>query len=246
MTFETQGYIDLPLRISEDRLKTIREELSVYANSQTQNSDQSAYGILRNNAYLDIAILRQTLDDYNLGQMACDILDIDEVILFQDNLIWKPPHTDQTIEWHQDYSYWPLSAPKGITFWIAIDDTNRDNGCMQYIPQSHHWGECQPANFFKDDGYFKGSDHPELPTHSNRNQIIDVVLEAGRGVAHHPLLAHKSHPNVSNRERRGWSLTWIDASVTWDPDHAPHPYPVFHNVEKGARIEGDDFLRYRR
>ena len=121
MTFETQGYIDLPLRISEERLKTIREELSVYANSQTQNSSQSAYGILRNNAYLDIAILRQTLDDYNLGQLACDILDIDEVILFQDNLIWKPPHTDQTIEWHQDYSYWPLSAPKGITFWIAIE-----------------------------------------------------------------------------------------------------------------------------
>ena len=90
MTFETQGYIDLPLRISEERLKTIRKELSVYANSQTQNSDQSAYGILRNNVYLDIAILRQTLDDYNLGRLACDILDIDEVILFQDNLIWKP------------------------------------------------------------------------------------------------------------------------------------------------------------
>ena len=171
MTFKTQGYIDLPLRISEERLKTIREELSVYANSQIQ----SAYGILRNNAYMEIAILRQTLDDYNLGKLACDILDIDEVILFQDNLIWKPAYTERTIEWHQDYSYWPLSAPKGITFWIAIDDTNRENGCMQYIPQSHNWGECQAANFFKDNGYFKGSEHPKMPTNSIRNQSSSHV-----------------------------------------------------------------------
>ena len=112
---------------------------------------------------------------------------------------------------------------------------------MQYIPQSHHWGECQPANFFKDDGYFKGSDHPELPTHSNSSQIIDVVLEAGRGVAHHPLLAHKSHSNASDRERRGWSLTWVDASITWDPDHAPHPYTVFHNVKKVLDLEATTF-----
>jgi hypothetical protein len=240
VSFESHGYIHLPLRLSDDRLSEIRRALAVY---QTRKI-QSDYGILRNNAYLEISILRQTIEDYSLGQMACEMLDIDEVVLFQDNLIWKPAHTGQTIEWHQDYSYWPLSAPKGITFWIALDDTNRDNGCMRYLPQSHQWGECQPANFFKQDGYFEHSDLPTLTLCPDDG--VDIELQAGQAVAHHPLLAHMSHPNNSTRERRGWSLTWVDASVTWDPDHAPHPYPVFHNVQKGARIEGDDFPRYRR
>ena len=60
--------------------------------------------------------------------------------LFQDNLIWKSPRGQQAISWHQDFAYWPLSAPMGITVWIALDDSDEDNGCVHVIPENHTLG----------------------------------------------------------------------------------------------------------
>ena len=27
-----------------------------------------------------------------------------------------------------------------LTCWIGLDDVDRENGCMYYIPKSHKWG----------------------------------------------------------------------------------------------------------
>ena len=42
--------------------------------------------------------------------------------------------------WHQDYSYWTRTEPMShLTCWIALDDSDRDNGCLYYVPGSHRW-----------------------------------------------------------------------------------------------------------
>ena len=38
---------------------------------------------------------------------------------------------------NQDVTYWGLEPPEALTAWYAIDDSNRDNGCMQVIPGTH-------------------------------------------------------------------------------------------------------------
>ena len=48
--------------------------------------------------------------------------------------------------WHQDESYW-LNMPdkRAVSFWVALQDVNVDNGCMWFVPGSHklplreHW-----------------------------------------------------------------------------------------------------------
>src|SRR5690606_3258067 len=49
----------------------------------------------------------------------------------------KPPHSPETVAWHQDAYYWPLSPHHSVTVWLAFTDVDDDNGAMQVIPKTH-------------------------------------------------------------------------------------------------------------
>ena len=34
-------------------------------------------------------------------------------------------------------SYWPLSKSKVVTIWLALDDADEYNSCLQIVPRSH-------------------------------------------------------------------------------------------------------------
>ena len=38
------------------------------------------------------------------------------------------PYSGGELKWHQDYPYWPLAQPNAVTAWIALDDTDEENG----------------------------------------------------------------------------------------------------------------------
>ena len=38
---------------------------------------------------------------------------------------------------HQDGQYWPIRPLATCTVWLAIDDSDRENGCLTVIPGSH-------------------------------------------------------------------------------------------------------------
>ncbi|MEZ4675831.1 MAG: phytanoyl-CoA dioxygenase family protein [Caldilineaceae bacterium] len=42
------------------------------------------------------------------------------------------------VAWHQDVTFWGLEPPYAITAWYAVDSSDRENGCMQVIPNTHH------------------------------------------------------------------------------------------------------------
>ena len=43
------------------------------------------------------------------------------------------------VAWHQDLGYWDVSPLEGATVWIAIDDTDGENGGMQFLPGMLCW-----------------------------------------------------------------------------------------------------------
>ncbi|MGH7127853.1 MAG: phytanoyl-CoA dioxygenase family protein, partial [Planctomycetaceae bacterium] len=62
------------------------------------------------------------------------------VRFWHDQLFCKPALHGGVVAWHQDYSYWTRTRPMAhLTCWIALDDSTRDNGCLQYVPGSHRW-----------------------------------------------------------------------------------------------------------
>ena len=53
-----------------------------------------------------------------------------------------PPNTKQSddgndeefVAWHQDLKYWGVSPLEEVTVWIAIDNTDEENGGMKFLP----------------------------------------------------------------------------------------------------------------
>lgn len=149
------------------------------------------------------------------------ILDIVEDLLGPNIICWathyfcKLPGDPKGVSWHQDCSYWPLTPSKTVTVWLAIDDVDRENGCMRVIPRSHLSGHLK----------FRESDPAEQNVLSQTiegaerfGEPQDIELKAGEISVHSDLLIHGSLPNLSNRRRCGLTLRYCppDVRAYWD------------------------------
>lgn len=226
----------LPLEVCKDLCIALEEW-------HTPKNHSNPYGILHHNIYQEIPLFKEVLEQHRIGTLATNLYRGD-LLLFQDNLVWKPPGTSQKIEWHQDYAYWPLNAPLGVTLWIALEDCTEPQGVVEYIPGSQNWGECLPTNFIKDGTAFWGKELPELPIPEHIHKKHSIPRKAGEAIAHHPLCSHFSGSNETQTHRRAWSLSFVCPSLLWDPDHAPHPYNHWYNPKKGNTIDNDLFPRF--
>lgn len=201
---------------------------------QDANIHPNQYGILAHNLFAQRPLFEAVLNDFALQKMAEQIYG-GPLLFFQDNLIWKPPSTTTSISWHQDYSYWPLSQPKGITMWIALDDSNIENGCMHMGVGSHHQGECIPNDFIENKPAQWAQNLPKLSIIEDKTHPL--VLPQGSISVHHPLCAHTSGDNTTRTHRRAWSITFVDPTIQWSPNHAPHPYNFCFGIQEGESIE---------
>jgi ectoine hydroxylase-related dioxygenase (phytanoyl-CoA dioxygenase family) len=199
--------------------------------------DRSSYGILRHNLWRRSPEFAAALP--RLARAAVTLAG-SPLTLFQDNLVWKPPGTGDRIEWHQDFAYWPLDEPHGVTVWLALDAVDAENGALRYLPGTHLLGERRATSFVAGVGTEGAATLEPLDAGRREDEAVAVALDAGEALAHHPLVWHMSPGNPSLRERRGWSLTFV-GDVRWRPEHAPHPYthelaPVPGERPAGARF----------
>ncbi len=179
-----------------------------------------------------------------LANLACELLAESEVLLFQDLLVSKTPGTTREVRWHQDYSYWPLDEPAGVTFWIALDAADAANGCLRYIPGTHRHGERRAADFVEGAHQPRSMELQALDAEARAREAVDVAAGAGELLAHHPLVWHMSGPNLSERPRRAWTMTWVLPRVRWAPAHAPHPYLYTLAPSPGAPLADGAFPRF--
>src|SRR3954469_11965119 len=93
-----------------------------------------------------------------LVDYAKQLLGVDRVLLMEDNVVVKAPHS-KYLPWHQDYSYWPLGEPAAVTVWIALDDIDASNGAMEIAPGTQFEGGRLPVRF-KDGSSFMGPERP--------------------------------------------------------------------------------------
>ncbi len=134
----------------------------------------------------------------------------ENVIGWGSHFFCKMPHDGKSVAWHQDASYWPLTPTKAVTVWLAIDDADRENGCMRFIAGSHRFGHMtyRPSEASEHNVLNQTIDHPEQYGHP-----VDNVLSAGEISLHSDLLLHGSEANESDRRRCGLTLRYCAADV---------------------------------
>jgi hypothetical protein len=122
------------------------------------------------------------------------------VRFWHDQLFCKPAHHGGVVAWHQDYSYWTRTEPMShLTCWIALDDSDRNNGCLYYVPGSHRW-RLLPVT-----GLTGNMDEIMTVLSPEQKQAfrpVPIELKRGQCTFHHPLMVHGSYENRSERPRR--------------------------------------------
>lgn len=114
------------------------------------------------------------------------------------SILWcKPPGVGSPKPPHQDAAYLEDDPDRYVTFWIALDDCDSENGCLQVVPTSH-----------RQDYPHVGAEPQIVPDVWESLSRMDVPLQPGWAIAFHPRLLHASSANTSDRSRRALMLRY--------------------------------------
>lgn len=132
------------------------------------------------------------------------------VIGWGSHFFCKLPGDGKSVDWHQDCSYWPLTPTKAVTVWLAIDDADQANGCMEVFTGSHTHGLI---DFEVSDGESNNVLDQSVKNPEQYGQQKCTPLKAGQISIHSDLLVHGSAANDSDRRRCGLTLRYCPADV---------------------------------
>ncbi len=132
------------------------------------------------------------------------------IALFASHYIAKPPRDGMPVLWHQDGSYWPLEPMEVITFWLAVTDATRQNGCVRVIPRTQHL-DLQGIEQRGDVANVLESGMDECLV--DQDEAVDIELKAGDVSVHHPNVIHGSNANTSDTWRIGLTIRYIPTTT---------------------------------
>jgi len=141
-----------------------------------------------------------------------NILDAVESVLGPDLLVWgtsffiKEANDPGYVSWHQDSTYWGLSAPDVTTIWLALSPANEVSGAMKFLPGTQHTQVGHRDTFHKDNLLSRGQ---ELEVKVDESKAVLAALEPGQASLHHVMLFHGSAPNRSQDRRIGLAIRYI-------------------------------------
>jgi chlorinating enzyme len=145
------------------------------------------------------------------------ILDAIEDLLGPDLLCWnsnffiKEAETPSFVSWHQDSTYWGLSAPDVCSAWVALTPSNLANGAMAVIPQSHTMDQVPHRDTFDRDNLLTRGQ--EIAVEVDEREAVPLVLRPGEMSLHHVRLVHGSPPNPSADRRIGFAIRYIPTRI---------------------------------
>jgi len=203
-----------------------------------------------------------------LGEFVARVMGWDSIRIAQDDIVWKPPqkkgqhhqHNQQiysssldnkridTVGFHQDSAYISTQfnpyENNSVALWMALDDADEENGCLEYAVGSHLWKPIlrlqkgQDALVDESVGAGVTSFH-ESDESSYRNGLLNaartadvdfddqnpysiierVPVNMGHAVLHHQDVWHGSGPNTSHtRHRRALVAHYLRGDVEFVGD----------------------------
>jgi len=133
------------------------------------------------------------------------------ILICGTTLFIKNPNEHGFVSFHQDAKYIGLEPHNWVTAWIAVTDSNEENGCMRMWSGSHK-GELKNhvQKFDEDNLLTRGQTIKNVPI----DKTDPIVLKAGQMSLHHPTIIHGSGLNKSNDRRIGFVVqSYIGSNV---------------------------------
>lgn len=222
-SYHERGYLIPEYRVPADRIAALRAALDrliaenpgvrpeqlISVHVETPDGSANAEGTRGDRQFLDLASSEA-------------LLDVVEGVLGPDIILWgcamfcKPPADGMRVPMHQDGHYWPIRPLATCTVWIALEDSDRENGCLRVVPGSHRNREL--FGHTTETGHVALSEQIVSDAYDADN-VVDVELEAGQMSLHDVYMIHGSEPNCSDRRRSGLAVRYMPATSYWDRSH---------------------------
>lgn len=132
----------------------------------------------------------------------------------------KLPGSGTAVKYHQDFPFEPHSNDNVMTILYFLDDVTPENGPLECVPASHKG----PLHSLWHDGVFTGAVDPALEN-AFRDQSISCTGKAGSACLMHSRLMHASLPNMTDKPRRLFIITYVaEDAIALDRNPLPHLY----------------------
>ena len=204
--YDEKGYIAPIDVLSKHEANQIRQEIETIE----KKWPNALEGIGRNYVHLISPV-------FNKVCLNNKILDAVESIIGKNILICgttlfiKNANEKGFVSFHHDAKYIGLEPHNWVTAWVAVTDSNEENGCMRMWSGSHKENLKNHKQKFDENNLLtRGQTIENVPL----EETDSVVLEAGQMSLHHPTLVHGSGLNKSNDRRIGFVIqSYIGSDV---------------------------------
>ena len=160
--------------------------------------------------------------------------------IFHEHIFIKEAGTNKETPWHQDMPYYCLEGNKTGSFWIPLDDVDKENN-LQLILGSHKWPKLVRPTKWSNDQSWYGDDSPfmDLPSINDfKDNILIPELNLGDAVLFNFKIVHGSSGNKTSKSRRAFSMRFMGDDVRYI-DRVGSTSPPF----EGINLRSGDMMR---
>ncbi len=204
--YKDEGFVS-PINIfSKEKTKEIREEIELIENKIPGELEKSG----RYNAHLISPLLDEVTHNPKILD-AVESLIGKNILVCGTTLFIKNPNEKGFVSYHQDAKYIGLEPYNWVTAWVAITNSNENNGCMRMWSGSHKDNLKDHEQMFNEGNLLtRGQTVKNVP----KNKVKPLILKAGQMSLHHPKVVHGSELNKSNDRRIGFVIqSYIGTNV---------------------------------
>jgi hypothetical protein len=182
--FEEIGFCILKL----DNFKIIEEIIIAKNNFFTCIDDGFFLSHYNNNKAKNQEISNKLINSA-IVELSNHFIDFEPIVA---HFIFKKGLHNEAFNLHQDWSYVDENIDLPIQVWIPLQETNKENGGLFILPESH-------KKFNPRSAYFGINMHEA--TEIEKEKLIAINLELGEFVCYHPGVFHGSFENKTNLDR---------------------------------------------
>lgn len=211
--FDTDGFFLLENVFSSDALAMVREAIEPHERGVNEFLRQVKGGRLYFTAAdvmtvtLFLSKVSQPCRDLCFSAPMADLchdLIGPDARLYWDQAVYKLPHNDEVVPWHQDNGYAFLEPQDYLTCWVPLVDATADNGAIWVVPGAHkrgtlaHWETALGRRCLEE---------------STEGAVV-VEAPAGSVVVFSSLAPHRTGPNITDGVRAAYILQYAPEAAT--------------------------------
>jgi phytanoyl-CoA hydroxylase len=246
--FHENGYLQGPRILSDDQLVELRAALDRVLRGESEGKPEYIVGLGQKddsdtkavnqtvNAWCADPVFRRHIHNPAITTAVAQLLGTDEVRLWHDQVLIKPPGGGKVVPWHQDWMYWQMvDRPDMLTCWIPLTDATEQNGCMMFVPRSHKWGLFEFIDLGGD--MSKLLEVAQVPE-GEKIEVVACPTKAGYCTFHHSLTFHGTSINQTDKARSAVIAHYMSGDCRYTAK-TEHPMKKHTTVAIGERLTGE-------